>query len=38
MAAQAAVRLGIEVAFDIGGGIIAFGLKQLIVHRRSPLQ
>jgi uncharacterized membrane protein len=31
-------RLAIDMAFIIGVGIIVFGLKQLTVHRRTPLR
>jgi hypothetical protein len=31
-------QLAIDIAFIIGAGIIVFGLKQLTVHRRTPLR
>lgn len=30
-------RLGLDIVFIIGAGIIVFGLKQLTLHRRAPL-
>ena len=31
-------RLAIDMAFIIGAGILVFGLKQLTLHRRTPLR
>ena len=37
LAGEAMKRLGLDVLFVLGAGIIVFGLKQLLVHRRAPL-
>lgn len=38
LAGEAAKRLGSDIAFVIGAGVIVFGLKQLLVHRRRSLR
>lgn len=37
LAGEAMTRLGLDVLFVVGAGIIVFGLKQLLVHRRALL-
>lgn len=37
LAWQGVLRLGVNIAFVFVAGIVVFGLKQLFVHRRSPL-
>ncbi len=37
LAVASAIRLTMDAAFVIIAGIIVFGLKQAIVHRRAPL-
>lgn len=38
IAGEAMKRLGIDMLFVLAAGIVVFGLKQLVVHRRSPLR
>lgn len=38
IAVQGLQRLGIDIGFVIIAGLIVFGLKQMIVHRRAPLR
>jgi hypothetical protein len=33
----ALARFGLDALFIIGGGIVVFWLKQILVHRRKPL-
>lgn len=37
LAAASGVRLAVDAGFVLVAGVIVFGLKQLIVHRRAPL-
>lgn len=38
LAAEASVRLGLDVLFVVAAGILVFGLKQALVHRRRSLR
>lgn len=38
LAGEACKRLGTDMLFVFGAGIVVFALKQLIVHRRAPLR
>ena len=37
LAGAGAARLALDAAFVLVAGIVVFGLKQAIVHRRAPL-